>query len=144
MNWYSEMRKYAFPYGRLHCSKCKTYFFCDYGFKDASQGGTSTQNVDEQPFVDHEIVKYDEPQPDYDKTVTQDEKERGTIVVQCPKQTCGQWMRVEYELNTEKLRPEQRSDFFSQVKPLETDPILQEEAEAYMSVGMTKGMGFTD
>jgi len=138
MNWYSEM-KVAFPYGRIKCPACKKMFANDFGFKDMSEGSSSTQNVSDGklPFVDYEKKQYDADS----FGVAADEVERGTIVVDCP--ICTQPLEVEYEWNTGS--PEGQSpDFFSQVTITGIQTITTEMSNAYKNVGMTSGMGIAE
>lgn len=139
MNWYSEMKKVAFPYGRIKCPSCRKMFANDFGFKDMSEGESSTQKVSDGklPFVDYEKKKYDAES----FGIASDEVERGTIVVSCP--VCSQHLEVEYEWDTGS--PEGQSpDFFSQVKVTDIQIITPEMSNAYKNVGMTSGMGIAE
>ena len=68
----------------------------DFGFKDMSQGGSSTQNLQDgsTPFINLEQKQYEEPIDG----VNSDQLESGTITAECPH--CKQNMEVSYEWNT--------------------------------------------
>ncbi len=142
MNWYSTMKKVAFPYGRIKCPSCAKTYVNDFGFKDVGPAGnqkghTSTQELGGTPFIDFEEKQYEEPIDGVHK----DQVERGTVTAQCP--NCKQWAEVEYEWNTGS--PESQSnDFFSQVTLTEIQPITSEMAAAYRQVGMSSGAAFED
>jgi hypothetical protein len=135
-NWYA-MLKTAFPYGRIKCPKCRKTFANDFGFRDTSNGGPSTQDVmsGNLPFVDFEKKKYKEPIDG----VSEDQVERGTITVECP--SCQQWLEVEYEWNTGSPEVTRFNDYFSQVVVTDVQEISPEMANAYQGVGMTSGLG---
>jgi hypothetical protein len=134
MGWYKEkIVKVAFPYGKICCpsKKCKLIGFCwmdDFGYRDMSAGGTSTQNT-ESPHIDHEITKYDDSNPNFQDDSVQDMTERGVIIRRCP--NCGKWLQVEYEYDTKK------GDF--EARPTEIFEVSEEEAKTYMGMGVPGG-----
>lgn len=139
MNWYTAMKKLAFPYGRVACpnKKCRKMFANDFGFKDVSgtgntAGNTSTQEQGGLPFVDYEKKQHEQGA---------DEVERGTITAQCPH--CKQWMEVEYEWDTASPQAA-GNDFFSQVNITDIMPITEEMARLYKGVGMSDAFTIPD
>jgi len=142
MNWYQEIKsafvKIAFPYAAVQCSSCSRDMLADLGKVEQGlrSSNTSTDDPNSHPFRDMEKTVYDEPQTEFDPQSgedmkrTQDTKENGTVIVQCP--YCKAWSLANFSQDSSKHNPFDLYGFDF----LENEPIDETLVQGYVNSGV--------